>query len=238
MSIPASASSQPLDGLKLSRIMVCRDNTLWFGPAFSGTSFTALFSANDKAVCSKFTGHLAPYLRCTCGFYAVKNVRDLDKLGPLAPFSVLSEVSLGGTIIEHELGLRSQLQSITRVMLPESCSVCCKKKVTHLRAARSYLPPAPMLPVCHRCSRRLSVSLSRHARPVSEVSKMLGVPINTVSSGVLSSAPPYRPIRLCLKRYSYLTPLLLLPFSTHVASAGLLLSFAVLAMRKREMWLR
>lgn len=217
--------------------MVCRDNTVWFGPAFSGSTFTALFTANDKAVCSKFTGHLAPYLRCTCGFYAVKDIRDLDRLGPLAPFSVLSEVSLGGTIIEHELGLRSQLQSITRVMLPDSCAVCCKKRVTHLRAARSYLPPSPMLPVCEGCSKRPSVSLSRFRKPVSDVAELLGVPIDVVSNGVLSSSPPYRPLRLFLKRYAHAAPLLLLPFSLQATALALAVSFGVFAIKKREMWL-
>lgn len=237
VSIPVVASSEPLEALKLSRILASRDGSLWFGPAFSGGTFTAMFSAHDRAICSKFTGHQAPFLRCTCGFYAVKDARELRRLGPVAPFSVLSEVSLGGTIIEHELGLRSQLQSVRCVYLPRSCASCCKKPVSHLRASRSYLPPSPLLPVCASCAKRVSLSLRRFSRSINEVSLELGVPFEVSSHGILASAPPYRPLRAACRRLSFLAPLLFVPVSVPLALfVGSAMAVFFLA-KNRRAWL-
>ncbi len=213
VSLPLIASNEPLEGLKISRILASRDDSLWFGPAFSNSSFTAMFQAHDRAICSKFTGHQAPFLRCTCGFYAVRDVRDLGRLGPVTPFSVLSEVSLGGTIFEHDLGIRSQLQSIRRVFVANSCSMCCKNTVTHLRIARSYIPPAPLLPVCSSCAKRPSLTLTRRSKSIGDVSLELGVPVSVSTQGPLASAPSYRPLRMFARRYAPLAPLALLPIS-------------------------
>lgn len=237
MSLPLLASNEPLEGLKISRILASRDNSLWFGPAFSNSSFTAMFQAHDRAICSKFTGHQAPFLRCTCGFYAVRDMRDLGRLGPVTPFSVLSEVSLGGTIFEHELGLRSQLQSVRRVFVANSCSLCRKNTVTHLRIARSYLPPAQLLPVCSSCVTRPSLTLTRKSKSIEEVSLELGVPVSVSTQGPLASAPSYRPLRIFSRRYAPLAPLALLPISP-LWTLAVLSAMAVFFIAKhRRVWL-
>ena len=194
-SLPLAAATHPLSGIKVSTLVVSSDGALWFAPRFLIGNFIPLFSASDKAICGRFTGHPAPHLRCTCGFYAVSAVSELNVLGPPTSFTVVSEVLLGGTIIEHELGMRCQLQKVLSTSLPRVCARCKTDEVTHLRATRAGISINPLLPVCTRCSTHRSLTLSNQVFTIDEASARLGVSLNCDPSFVLAQSPPYRPLR-------------------------------------------
>ena len=195
VNLPLAAATHPLSGIKVSTLVVSSDGSLWFAPRFMIGNFIPLFSAIDKAVCGRFTGHPAPHHRCTCGFYAVSSVSELGILGPPTSFTVVSEVSLGGTIIEHELGMRCQLQKVLSTSLPRVCARCKTDEVTHLRATRAGIAINPLLPVCARCSAHRSLTLSNQVFTIDEASERLGVQLNFDPSLVLTQAPKYRPLR-------------------------------------------
>ncbi len=190
-----AAATHPLSGIKVSTLVVSSDGALWFAPRFLIGNFVPLFSSSDKAICGRLTGHPAPHRRCTCGFYAVSAVSELDVLGPPTPFTVVSKVLLGGTIIEHELGMRCQLQKVLSTSLPRACARCKTDEVTHLRATRAGISINPLLPVCVRCSAHRSLTLSNQVFTLDEASLRLGVPLNCDPSFVLAQSPPYRPLR-------------------------------------------
>lgn len=189
------AATHPISGVKVSTLVVASDGSLWFAPRFLIGSFVPLFSASDKAVCGRLTGHPAPHRRCTCGFYAVSKASQLGVLGSPTPFTVVSEVSLGGTIIEHELGMRCQLQKVLSTSLPRVCARCRQAEVSHLRATRAGISINPLLPVCARCSAHRSLTLSSRVFTLDEASSSLGVPLDQNPSFVLAQAPRYRPLR-------------------------------------------
>lgn len=225
-SLPLAAATHPLSGIKVSTLVVSSDGSLWFAPRFMIGNFIPLFSAMDKAVCGRFTGHPAPHYRCTCGFYAVSSVSELGILGPPTSFTVVSEVSLGGTIIEHELGMRCQLQKVLSTSLPRVCSRCKTGEVTHLRATRAGLAINPLLPVCSRCSAHRSLTLSNQVFTVDEASERLRVQLNFDPSFVLTQVPQYRPLRktaLALAFCALITALAVIaPVATGIGVAALL----------------
>jgi hypothetical protein len=115
--------------------------------------------------------------------------------------------------------------------------MCCKNTVTHLRIARSYIPPAPLLPVCSSCAKRPSLTLTRRSKSIGDVSLELGVPVSVATQGPLASAPSYRPLRIFARRYAPLAPLALLPISPlyTLAVAGVMAVFYLV--KHHKAWL-
>lgn len=98
-----------------------------------------------------YRGHAAPQVGCSCGFYAVQDQFDLLRLGPLLPDAVLVDVQLGGRVVEHDFGVRAEVQLVERVRVPARCGGCEAEE-----AVGFALRPAGMLlrdlrPVCGRC---------------------------------------------------------------------------------------
>jgi len=58
-----------------------------------------------------------PYLDCTCGVYAAKNIEHLRQLG-YERRGIRGEVHLWGTVVEHELGWRAQFAYPKTLLLP------------------------------------------------------------------------------------------------------------------------
>jgi preprotein translocase subunit YajC len=58
-----------------------------------------------------------PYLDCTCGVYAAKNIEHLRQLG-YEGRGIRGEVHLWGTVVEHELGWRAQFAYPKTLFLP------------------------------------------------------------------------------------------------------------------------
>lgn len=61
--------------------------------------------------------HEPPHLDCTCGVYAAKNIEHLRQLG-YEGRGIRGEVHLWGTVVEHELGWRSQFAYPKSLFLP------------------------------------------------------------------------------------------------------------------------
>ena len=60
-----------------------------------------------------------PHRKCTCGIYAAKNSEHLRQIG-YADGGICGEVYLWGTVVEHELGWRSQFAYPKSLSLPLS----------------------------------------------------------------------------------------------------------------------
>lgn len=69
------------------------------------------------------SGHVSPYLRCTCGIYASDTLRSLvDPLRRFPPLPVLGTVSLWGSVVEHRSGWRGGFAYPDRLRLV--CGAC------------------------------------------------------------------------------------------------------------------
>ena len=76
-----------------------------------------------RAVCHR-RGHRAPAVDCTCGFHAVEQIDQLPRVTTVLADSVVLAVDLGGTIIEHERGVRAEEQAVLGVGFPARCHRC------------------------------------------------------------------------------------------------------------------
>ena len=76
-----------------------------------------------RAVCHR-RGHRAPAVDCTCGFHAVEQIDQLPRVTTVLAGSVVLAVDLGGTIIEHERGVRAEEQAVLGVGFPARCHRC------------------------------------------------------------------------------------------------------------------
>ncbi len=68
--------------------------------------------------------HDAPAIECTCGFHAVRHVDQLPEVTTVVADSVVLDVELSGTVVEHEHGYRAEQQSVLGVRFPAACSWC------------------------------------------------------------------------------------------------------------------
>ena len=103
------------------------------------------------AVCHRRGGHAAPSLECSCGFHAVTDLHTLPEVTEHHEHMVVLEVELGGTVIEHEHGIRGEQQTVLAMRFPESCTRC-HRPATHLQPGRVWRS------VCSDCSRRRSLN--------------------------------------------------------------------------------
>ena len=91
--------------------------------------------------------HVAPAVDCTCGFHAVPELDELTDVTEHHPRSVVLEVELGGTVVEHERGMRGEQQTVLAVLFPCRCDRC-RRPATHVRRAKVWHS------VCSRCAER------------------------------------------------------------------------------------
>jgi hypothetical protein len=75
------------------------------------------------ASCHK-RAHAAPAIGCSCGFHAVVSIDGLSEVVDLLADSVVLDVEVAGTVIEHERGVRAQQQSILGIGFPRTCAWC------------------------------------------------------------------------------------------------------------------
>ena len=92
-------------------------------------------------------GHIAPTVDCTCGFYAVPDLHELTDVTEHHPRSVVLEVELAGTVVEHERGMRGEQQTVLAMLFPGHCDRC-RRPATHLRRGKVWHS------VCDGCARR------------------------------------------------------------------------------------
>jgi hypothetical protein len=88
---------------------------------YSGERWPAGQVARAECPPHAMSGHRAPVADCTCGLYAVDG---LDRLPAVTgrDITVIGSVSVWGTLIEHESGLRAELGYPDRLRLV--CGVC------------------------------------------------------------------------------------------------------------------
>ena len=92
-------------------------------------------------------GHIAPTVDCTCGFYAVPELHELTDVTEHHPRSVVLEVELAGTVVEHERGMRGEQQTVLAMLFPGHCDRC-RRPATHLRRGKVWHS------VCGNCATR------------------------------------------------------------------------------------
>lgn len=114
--------------------------------------------------------HVAPAIDCTCGFHAVDEATELRRVAKVFADSVLLDVELAGTIVEHERGYRAGTQQVYGVRFSGSCWRC--------GALAALVQPGRLWrPMCDACAER---SRARR-RPVlsrAEATAMLGVDVD------------------------------------------------------------
>jgi hypothetical protein len=99
-----------------------------------------------------------PHLDCTCGVYAAKNLEHLRQLG-YEGRGISGEVHLWGTVVEHELGWRSQFAYPKSLFLPPDLIPSDTKEMeVRLKALAEYradvfiLGGGRKIPLCRRGS--------------------------------------------------------------------------------------
>jgi hypothetical protein len=82
--------------------------------------------------------HDAPQARCTCGVYAAKSLEHLRK-NRYDRCGIYGEVSLWGTVVEHERGWRAQFAYPKSLILPVDMSLLSTKEVeARLKGLAAY----------------------------------------------------------------------------------------------------
>jgi hypothetical protein len=175
--VQLAIGGDPIVGVKYAQLVAAAAG-LSFAPAFPRMA-SQPYSAVARAVCENDHldhAHVAPALRCHCGFHAVATTRELWRVAP-AIGGVVLDVELAGIVVEHQRGWRASHQAVLGVRLPARCSrLLCRRPtagVAPYRVARGSIEPwpwTPMRPVCARCMQRRGV-------PLAEVASALGVEV-------------------------------------------------------------
>jgi hypothetical protein len=112
--------------------------------------------------------HRAPAVTCTCGFHAVRSVDDLPMVTKVLAASVVLDVELSGTVIEHERGYRAEHQSVLGIRFPSRCSRC-GGTASHVLRGRLWKS------ACDRCA-----ASARHGRAMrrADATAWLGVDVD------------------------------------------------------------
>lgn len=133
-ALPVVETDEPLRGYKYADVRGADAPRIF--P--SGKYWKRTYEHRDTAaaVCHR-KGHAAPSLDCECGFHAVPQLHDLPAVTEHHGRSVVLEVELGGTVVEHERGLRGEYQTVLGLYFPASCERC-SAPATHLRRGRVW----------------------------------------------------------------------------------------------------
>lgn len=141
-SLPVVETDEPLRGYKYADVRGTEAPRIF--P--SGKYWNRTYEHRDTtaAVCHRHH-HAAPSLDCECGFHAVPHLEHLPDVTEHHGRSVVLEVELAGTVVEHERGLRGEYQTVLGVYFPATCERC-DAPATHLRRGRVWSS------VCAECA--------------------------------------------------------------------------------------
>lgn len=133
-ALPVIETDEPLRGYKYADVRGADAPRIF--P--SGKYWNRTYEHRDTtaAVCHR-KGHAAPSLDCECGFHAVPQLTALPGITEHHGRSVVLEVELGGTVVEHERGLRGEYQTVLGMYFPATCEKCARP-ATHLRRGRVW----------------------------------------------------------------------------------------------------
>jgi hypothetical protein len=162
--VPVVGDARPIVGVKLAHV-VAVGSALSFAPAYPRVA-SLPYTAVAKAVCESDDAHAAPSLTCHCGFHAVPTRRELWRLAPTTATVVL-DVELAGTVIEHRRGWRAAHQAVLGVRLPPTCArMFCRRPTVGLapyhprRFDLAAWPWTPLRAVCARCGTRNGIGIA------------------------------------------------------------------------------
>lgn len=158
---------EPVNGVKISRLVIHRlSGDIVFAPMFRRRAPLLTFSAHSRAGCGRFGAHPAPHVGCSCGFYAVASDTELDRLGPLEKDAVIVDVDLGGRVVEHELGVRAEVQAVRRVRVPNRCGRCDASGVEGFMLRHDTVSFKALTPVCAKCMAHCTLWHRRRCVPL------------------------------------------------------------------------
>lgn len=100
-------------GFRLSRLYLV-NGTVLAGALHQQVSYPL---RDAKAICLHIITHAAPAESCTCGFYTLNTIRDMEKQFTVGTRRMLLQVRLWGTVIEGPNGKRSEYMSTERIIL-------------------------------------------------------------------------------------------------------------------------
>ena len=134
--LPIDEVDEPLRGFKFAEVRGTYTPRIHPSGRYRRHAYEHRESAT--AVCHRrTTGHIAPHVDCTCGFYAVTDPHALPEVTEHYPDMVLLEVELAGTVIEHEAGLRGEQQIVLGAFFPGECHRC-RRPATHVQPGDTW----------------------------------------------------------------------------------------------------
>lgn len=164
--LPIVEVDEPLRGYKFAEVRGVQSPAVF--P--SGRYWRRGYEHRDTtaAVCHR-RGHQAPYVDCSCGFHAVAELRQLPEVTEHHQRSVVLEVELGGTVVEHEHGLRGEEQTVLAMLFPGECDRC-PRAATHLQRGKVWRS------LCTGCAKRES----KHIVSRADATALFGVDVGFV----------------------------------------------------------
>ena len=187
-SLPDAAVDEPLRLVKLAEVRGVCDPRVHPVGRFRRRPYEHTSPAT--ASCHK-RAHAAPALDCSCGFHAVGSIDALAEVTDVLADSVVLDVEVAGTVIEHERGVRAEQQSILGIGFPRSCAWCG-------RPATALAPGRVWRSICDNCAGH------GHRRTVTraDATAALGVDVAFVDIRAERSGPrvvgAFRAIGMCL----------------------------------------
>lgn len=166
--------------------------------AFEAMNQPDIFGVDDHAVCRE-KDHPAPADRCRCGFYSLKD-RNQVVAGGYAGYgarfhNVLLKVSLSGTVIEGENGIRASHQTVRRIEIPNRCVFNCDKEAEYVVAqgTAAIVPGSKwqrLAPACYQHAKAIDILMGDIRRragrphtlstPIRHLEHIAGVPVRAV----------------------------------------------------------
>jgi len=164
---PFADDHEPIIGVKLARLVSVAPR-VHFAPCFPRTTSRPYDSVAD-AVCEAEQQHAAPATDCRCGFHAVASRNELWRLDATRETVVL-DVELAGTVVEHEFGWRASRQAVLGLYLPARCMKWgCHGRTAGVAPCRTERFGTEgflwslLWPVCEHCGKRQLISLAELA---------------------------------------------------------------------------
>lgn len=121
--LPVEVYATPIQAVKWVRLRRW-GHTVAFAPLAEHGDATAVYGADATAVCGFGAAHQAPDLGCRCGFHAVADVEQLDRIAGPSLLYGQADVLLAGKVIEHDTGWRASYQQVAQVSVANRCHRC------------------------------------------------------------------------------------------------------------------
>lgn len=154
------------------------------GPAWVGIGMGIPYTSPDAEAHCNREFHQAPAWGCSCGFYAIGSLAELEQWRPVNGTAWELEVALWGRVIEHTEGYRAQRQRVLTARPPRYCDVCGAPNTP--AAYLGTLPDGVVRGLCerHAIADRSAVVLA------GELERTMGVPIDCAESFRTGPPPP------------------------------------------------